>query len=100
MKLRFKTYILFLVLTLIVVLIASMYLELIANVIDNNRSVESVESGPVLSGNGNGEANFQSDPVNRFSIFTKDTFSSGLSYPPPQAADVNMYPYPTMPAAP
>ena len=100
MKLRFKAYILFLVLTLIMALIASMYLELIANVIEYNRSVESMESGPVLSGKGNGEANFQRDPVNRSSLYTKDTFSSGLSYPSPQAANVNMYPYPTIPAAP
>ncbi len=94
MKLRFKTYFLFLVLTLIVVLIASMYLELIASVIDYNRSMESVTSSSFFSSKGKDEANVQSNPINRFSLSTKGSFSSGLSYPPPQAANIEIYAYP------
>jgi hypothetical protein len=98
MNLRFKTYILILVLSLIVVLIAGMYLELISNVIDYNHPPGIEVSNRTVPVNG-GEANISDEPVKVFSSINSDPSSPVSSYPPPQSTDIKMVPYPADPSS-
>ena len=94
MNLRVKTYVFILVLSLIVMLIAGMYLVLIRDAIDFSHPQVNTTSNQTLSGfNQNNAANFYGMPEELFSLFMKDPVTPGSSYPPP-LADKETYPYP------
>ncbi len=95
MNLRLKSYIFILILSLIVLLIAGMYLELIGNAINFNYPQVSVTSNQTLSGiNDDSIATFYGVPEKSYSFFMMDLFSPVSTYPPPTSADKAMYPYP------
>jgi uncharacterized protein YneF (UPF0154 family) len=100
MNLRSKTYVLIVVLSLIAMLIAGMYLELIAKVIDYNHPPVNLATNQAISQlSENSEGNLYSIPVHLFSLFIKDPDLPVLSYPPPLLADKAAYPYPAAPSS-
>ena len=97
MNLRFKSYVLITVLSLIAVLITGMYLELIAGVIDFNHPQVSVMANQQSRGfDDRGEGIFSSLPEKLFLLFITGRNSADSSNSTPASSIKEEYPYPAV----
>ncbi len=95
MNLRFKSYVLITVLSLIAVLVTGMYLELIASAIDFNHPQVSVMANQQSQGfDDRGGGIISSLPEKLFFLFIKGRYSADSSKSTPASSIKEIYPYP------